>query len=324
MVGAEPEGEKADTTRRTGGLVGSLTGAIGWFASSLGVIGALLYACGYLISVAQLHLLGLGRVMTYGHDYYVQEGGLFFVGISSIVATMAEYFSVILIFFAVVGTGFVALSRKIRLGHRQWIDRVRKLDARVANVWRPAAYAVLLCLLLFRFGDPTEFGRPLMLANVLFTEPAAAAPDLVRIHKYLLAGDKDALGGIFEEELIIYLVAALLFLGTHHVTSGWTWRRLAMAPFVLMFTLYSLLLPMLYGVLKSQVEFPVVMIWPGEGTKPAEGQRSFLLNLGEHEVVLYAAPERKVMWRRQDHVDRLDVIGEAPILKEIPVRKVVP
>jgi hypothetical protein len=325
MEGEEAEKPGANTARRGSGLAGSVVGAIGWFASSLGVIGALLYACGYLISAAQLHLLGLGRLMTYGHDYYVQEGGSFLADISSTIAIMAEPFSVILIFLAMLGLGVAMLWRKASLRHGQWIESIQRLRTRVAGMWPRAAYAGLLYLLLFRYGDPVEFGRPLTLSNVLFADPTAAAtPALVTMHKLLLTGDRGGLGGMFEGRLLTYIVVGLLFLGSHYLTSGWQWRRLAMAPFVLMFTLYSLLLPMLYGVLKLQVEFPIVMIWPGEDAKSAEGQRGFLLNLGEHEAVLYIAPERKVMWRRQDHIDRLDVLGMAPILKEISARKDTP
>ena len=318
----EPESPKVEAASRSPGIIGSVTGAVGWLASSLGVIGALLYACGYLISVAQLHLLGLGRLMSYGHDHYVQEGGRFLADISSTAAIIAEPFIAIAIVVAILAFGTTMLWRKVRLGHDEWMRKLATIRNRVEVTWRGVAYAILLCLLLLQYGDPEQFGRPLTLGNVLFTDPsAAAAPDLVKMHKFLLTGQSDSLAAIFEDRLLAYVAVGLLLLACHYVTSTWRWRRLAIAPFVLIFALYSLLFPMLYGVLKSQVEFPLVMIWPGEGAKAADGQRSFLLNLGEHEAVLYVAPERKVMWRRLDQISRLDVIGMAPILKEVPVRK---
>jgi hypothetical protein len=325
LDGNEPESPKVEAAHRSPGIVGNLTGAIGWLASSLGVIGALLYACGYLISIAQLHLLGLGRLMSYGHDHYVQEGGRFLADTSSTAAIIVALFSPMLIILAILTFGATILWRKASAGHYGWMRRIAPLRARVAVAWRGAAYAILLFLLLYHYGDAGEFGRPLTLGNVLFTDPSAeTAPDLVKMHKFLLTGQSDFFSAAFENTLLTYLAVGLLFLACHYVTSTWRWRRLAIAPFVLIFALYSLLFPMLYGVLKSPVEFPVVMIWSGDGAKSAEGQRSFLLNLGEHEAVLYVAAERKVMWRRLDQISRLDVIGSAPILKEISARKETP
>ena len=263
--------------------------------------------------------------MSYGHDHYVQEGGRFLADVSSTAAIIAEPLIAIAIVLTILTFGTTMVWRKVRVGHDEWMRRLATLRSRVEVVWRGIAYAILLCLLLLQYGDPEKFGRPLTLGNVLFTEPsAAAAPDLMKIHRFLLTGQSDPLAAIFEDNLLTYVAVGLLFLGCHHVTSAWRWRRLAIAPFVLIFALYSLLFPMLYGVLKTQVEFPVVMIWPGEGAKSADGQRSFLLNLGEHEAVLYVASERKVMWRRLAQISRLDVIGVAPILKEIPARKETP
>jgi hypothetical protein len=321
MEGQELRNPAENTQRQSSGLAG----LFGWFASSLGVIGAILYACGYLISAAQLHLLGLGRLMTYGHDYYIQEGGRFLADISSTVALGALDFSVILIPLAMLAVGAAILWRNIRLRHAPWISSLHRCSARVREMWRYAAYAVLLILLLYSYGDPMEFGLPLTLSNVLFTNPAASAPSTqATIRALLLHGDRNGLAAIFEGRLLTYIAVCLLLLGSQYLTSAWKWRRLAAAPFVLLFTLYSLLLPMLYGVLKSQVEFPVVVIRPGGDPKSTEGQRGFLLNLDEHEAVLYVSVEHKVLWRRTEQIDGLDVIGMAPILKEVATPKGIP
>ena len=306
---ARPEGE-----RKGRGLAGGIVGAVGWLASSLGVFAALLYACGYLISVAQLHLLGLGRLMSYGHDYYVQQGGSFLADLGSTLAIGAEPFIVIF-----MGIGILAFAVSLAWRKSGWSEnpvaaRSKELFSRASGLWRSVAYVGTL-LLLFRYGDPVEFGHPLTLSNVLFVDPATKMDaELADVLKLLLAGDRNGLGAIFEARLLTWVVVALLLLASHYLTAGWRWRRAAMAPFVLLFALYSLLLPMLYGVLKLKVEFPVVMVWPNEEAKANGGEQGFLLNLDESGMVLYDSGKRKVSLRRRDRVDRLDVVGTAPIL----------
>lgn len=303
---------------RHSSLTGGVVSAVGWLASSLGVIAALLYACGYLISVAQLHMLGLGRLMSYGHDYYVQQGGSFLADLGSTLAIAAEPFSLIFIGLAVLCLGISVLWHKVGPTKAPWAVRIGQLRNSTARLSPRVAYAVLICLLLFRYGDPMEFGRPLTLSNALFEGPGStAAPELVTMHRLLLTGNRDGLAAMFEARLLVYIMVCVLLLASHYVTLSWAWRKLALTPFVLLFALYSLLLPMLYGVLKLQVEFPIVMVWPGDEAKSKQGERSFLLNLGGGEAVFYLAGERKVTWRRRDSIERIDVIGAAPVLREI-------
>ncbi len=322
MEQADADKPHAEDAHRSGGLAASIASGIGWFAGSLGVIGVLLYACGYLISIAQLHLLGIGRLVSYSHDYYVQTGGNFLADIGSTIGTGATFIGKELVAFVALILGAAWMLYKAKLRHVAWVARLRHWCVRASTVWQPAAYAILLYLLLFGYGDPLKFGRPLMLSNVLFVDPpATAGPELADIHTMLMAGDTVRLGGQFEDHLVTYLVVCLLGFVAFHVTSTWQRRRLAMAPFAMVVLLYTLLLPMLYGVLKLQMEFPVVVLWSAGEAKTTESQRGFLLNLGEHEAIVYLAPQRSVTWRRREQIDRIDVVAVAPVLKEIAVGK---
>src|SRR5258707_11862408 len=73
---AAEEGDAAEPARPH--LVKSIAGFIAWVTSSLAGIGAILYVVGYLSTVAQLHLLGLGRLVAYSNEHYLEEGGNFF------------------------------------------------------------------------------------------------------------------------------------------------------------------------------------------------------------------------------------------------------
>ena len=315
MEQKETEKPPADATHRAG-LAGSIAGAIGWFGGSLGAIGVMLYACGYLISIAQLHLLGIGRLVSYSHDYYVQTGGSFVADLGSTLGTGAAFVGKELVAFVVLVVGATVILYRTKLRRLAWVVRLRGWWQRAAVVWQPAIYAILLYLLLFGYGDPVRFGRPLTLADVLFVDPpASAGPELTDIHIMLMTGDTARLGGQFEDHLVTYLIVCLLGFAAYHVTATWRRRRLAMAPFALIVLLYTLLLPMLYGVLKLQLEFPVVVLWSGGEAKTAEPQRGFLLNLGEHEAIIYLPSQRSVTWRRREQIDRIDVVAVAPVLR---------
>lgn len=302
---------------RLGGLTRKLTGVIGWFASSLGFIGAFFYAYGYLIGAAQLKLLGVGRLVKYGHDDYVQAGGRSLADIVSMIATIAEPFSVILIVLMLLAFAAAPMARRIMACSERWAGRIK-------GIWPGAAYAVLLFILLYKYGDPQAFADPLRLSNILFTAPPPGDRSLTSLYNQLMAGDRKVLGGIFETELMTFIVTGLLFLGCHYLTVDWRWRPVARAPFAILFALYTLLLPMLYGVLKSQVEFPIVVISPAGTDRPAPTDVSFLLQLDEHNAVLYLAPEQKAVWRRLEHIEKIEVIGMAPILRLAFERKAAP
>lgn len=313
-----------ETAHRTGGVVAGFSGAVRLFAGSVGTIGIALYVCGFLISVAQQHLLGLGRLVTYSHDEYVQQGGGFLADISTTLVIAAEPFSLALIFVTLMGTGAAAVWRKFGARHRWWRANARRWHLLVRLAWPPLVYLFLLILLLFKYGDPIEFGLPLRLANILFHDPDATAPPLQNIHTLLIADGKNGLGALFEDRLFTFVAVGLLCLFAHYVTAGQRWRRPAMAPFALLMVLYAFMLPMLYGVLKLRMEFPIVMVWPGVGEKTTDGQRYLLLNMTEQVAVLYLAAEHKVIWRHRDHIERLDVVGMARILSELGAKKAKP
>jgi hypothetical protein len=299
---------------RTGGggrvsLLASLVGSVGWLAGSLGAIGGILYASGYLISVAQLHLLGLGRLVTYSHDHYVQQGGSFFVSVGTLIMIAAVWFSLV----AVPVLGIHAAVRWTGLAHGIWRNRVETVVRWRRWPWRGLAYVLLIGLLAFRGGDPQSFGQPLTISNLLFPDPPVVAANPVR--DLLVAGDSNGLAGQFEERLFTYLFVLLLFIASAFVTQRWPLRRLAVAPFALLLLIYTILLPMLFGVLKLPVEFPVVTVRLSGDAPLTAGGQTFLLTKGDQDFILFEAGDRKVVWLRQERVERIDVDRIAPILR---------
>jgi len=60
-------------------LLRGIAVAVGWLSGSLAGISAVVYACGYLITRAQLHLFGVSGFFPLSADHFMQEGAKFLV-----------------------------------------------------------------------------------------------------------------------------------------------------------------------------------------------------------------------------------------------------
>ncbi|GAO35410.1 hypothetical protein SCT_0796 [Sulfuricella sp. T08] len=269
---------------------------VGWLSGALAGIGAILYACGYLLSTAQLHLLGLSGLVNYGQERYVAEGGRFLIDVLGLLGEI--------LLNLLISVGFVALlvllvlaplmyvmRRRLRAAQSLWHARLAQL--RQSGRARALVFAALLMLLLAGSEDPQSLNAPLQISNLLFVQGQAAAGSLTAL---LLSGDSVRLKAIFANSLLMLIKAVGLLLLAWRVAAPWRWRPLLSAPFVLIVLLYTVLLPMLYGVLQRQIRLPVISLetataWPG-----SDAQKLFLLNQTERDFVLWDAHARRVLW----------------------------
>ena len=269
---------------------------IGWLSGSLAGIGAILYACGYLLTSAQLHMLGLSGLVTYGNERYVEEGGRFLIAVMGLLGEIllnlliTGGFLVVLILLIVAPIAYFK-REQLRAMQANWQSRLMQLKDNGA--WRGSVFALLLVLLLATSEDPQTFNAPLEISSLLF---AQAAPTHGSLAGLLIAGNNTSLKAFFANSLLMELKTGTLLLLAWQVASPWRWRLLLTAPFFLIFLLYTLLLPMLYGVLQRQIRLPVVTLtaasaWPG-----SSAEKLFLLNKNEHEFVLWDAQAKQVLW----------------------------
>ena len=226
----------------------------------------------------------------------------------------AEIFMVLLLALAVPTAVVFVLCRWTRLGNRRWWPRsFARPYAALLQWWRWLAYAFLLGLLFRTADDPGAFGCPLLLSNILFTDPnAAPASACQQSTLRLLVNNNGA--GLLRRSLECILWIVVLSLATRYVTMVWPWRRLANTPFALLLTIYTIMLPMLYGVLRTPVEFPEVEVSTIDDHPPVAKDRLFLLNRGDKEFLLFAAGLHKVIWLREDRVEYMEVKGVKLIL----------
>jgi hypothetical protein len=126
------------------------------------------------------------------------------------------------------------------------------------------------------------------------------------------------LAGYFSDALLFEAKALVLMLLAWHATEPWKIRPLLLIPFIVMSLLYTLFLPMLYGVLHFDARFPVVELQTKAAAMPNGTGRLYLLNAGDDDFVLWHAGERHVLWVPKSEV-LLARIGRAePVLGTAP------
>ncbi len=272
---------------------------IGWLSGSLAGIGAILYAAGYLLTSAQLNMLGLSGLVVYGHDHYVQEGGRFTIAVAGLLGEILLNLLIAAGFLSLpvlLILGPIAYWKRERLGLTEpdWLKRLpERLDRKWHGAWRILAIAVLLVLLFATSEDPQSFNAPLAISGLLFSHETPVDGSLADL---LLSGNSARLKAFFANSLLMELKAGTLSLLAWHVAAPWRLRLLVTAPFFLIFFLYSLLLPMLYGVLQRQITLPVVTLsvdgpWPG-----SDAAKLILLNKSDGAFVLWDVESKKVLW----------------------------
>jgi hypothetical protein len=90
------------------GLLKRTTVFIGWLSGSVAGLGALLYAAGYLVTRAHLHLLGLDRLLVPGNERFIEEGANFFLVTGQIL--IHDCLSLVALAVALVLIGLAAVA----------------------------------------------------------------------------------------------------------------------------------------------------------------------------------------------------------------------
>lgn len=289
-----------------------ITALLGWLSGSLAGIAAVFYACGYLIKRAHLNLLGISALFSFSKEQYMQEGARFVADMADLVARIA----LPLIMAAIVLAAVVFLLR--RTGLRQRMDSAREWFVELAErkpwAWRSAAYGMLLVLLVLLIDrELSLFGAPLAVSDLLFAPLEGARGDTSQIRDWLVAGDRASLDNLYFNLTLTVIKGGAILLLAWRAVEPWRLRILLAAPFALTFLLSSLMLPMVYGVLKRPARFPRIVA--DSESKLLAGVRGevYLLDKTDDEFVLWDAPARRVIWLPREEVKSAE-IGRARFL----------
>ncbi len=293
---------------------------IGWLTGSLAGIGAILYACGYLVTRAQLNLLGLYGFFEYSNEHFLQEGAKFFIVLGYAVA---KIFLPLLIIVGVISFGFFLLmvccfrgTARLERSLHTWGDRLTKFDKKIP--WRIFLYFLLFLLFMFHSDIYLDkFNSPLLVSGLLYTSPSGEhtvsgciikGDEADKIKQWLIEGNTEC-PQIYFFHLLLYgeILAGALFLLAWHVTLRYRLRFLMLSPFMIGFMLYTVSLPMIYGVLVRPVKYAVIAFGSGDEAVTREPEAFFLLNKTEHEFIAWDARRRRVRWISKDEVKRAEV-----------------
>jgi hypothetical protein len=298
---------------------------IGWLTSSLAGIGAILYACGYLISRAQLGSLGLSGILERPADFYLQEGARFFVVLVAIslgpLIPWLVFGRYVLLFLLILSlpVGVFLIKRAERID--RYLGRARDgVVLRLGNwprLWRNCAFLGLLFILLFHLtGYLNQFTPALEVRNLLYgSTNLSDRPSTAALVRLIMAGEGEKLEEHFRALLWGTLQTGVVLALAWHVTSRMRLRMWLLAPFVILLMLYVLFLPLAYGTLVRPTSFPVIALTTQNSLAAGVEGRLFLLNKSERELVLWDRRGRRILFIPHDQVQAAEVKEIRPLFE---------
>lgn len=298
---------------------------IGWLTGSLAGIGAILYACGYILIHANLNLLGFEDLLSYGHEYYLQEGADFFMKImaisSEILLSLFAFLLVIILPFAL----FMIVKRRSVF---PWLEKTRmqlsETSQKSSRVLK-TVFIILSVLIFFHLLDNLNSSyAPLQISNLFYMEIQDLNGKLKnveilstreKISLWLVRGERRQLESHLIGLLLLVMESGVLLYWVWLLTARWRLRIVMLAPVVVVFATYATLLPMAYGVLVKEIDiFPFEPTFKGENI-PAL-RNLYLLNKTAKEFLLWNISEKKLYWVPSSEISSA-VIGSRQSLSGI-------
>ena len=295
---------------------------IAWLSGSLAAIAAILYGLGFLVTLSNLHLLGLDPlVLSFEPAFYVQRGAKFTLYVVRLM------FKVLLgpLVVLVIVTALLALVRKFGSADRAF---ARVQDAVLAlagkrDAWPIVAYSLLLLILLIQMLPTYANLTDLLNVSDLLFEPADADtarydPEARAVRDALLRRDTSdptpaaLLGTKFLFAVFFFLESAVMFWLAWWLTLRWRARALLITPFALVLAMFLVSLPMIYGVIVLPNQFATARIVTKAGREGIDGEY-FLLNRTADALVLWNQREAGLLWLPLSEVETLKIGATRPL-----------
>lgn len=310
-------------------LLQRLKESIAWLGGALAALTAICYATGYYAFHAHLTMLGLGRVVDFKHEDMLLEGARFFFAVTAHLLQMVLALGAAgvsgLVLVALLGEIGPLARRARHVGEWLSAKRAELGAARPALKGTLLLTAVVILLiahtdrffypllalgridsLLFRTGvQATDDCRALIPLAGTGLPPAVAASLLTqgeRCSVFLLAEFRRLLDGY----LVLLIAISLAFSFNAAIRPPLLARafRLVLAVYAMV---YTLLLPVAFGILVRAAVYPVASLAFKEG--PAV--RGNLMTRNDKNLLLWLPAERKAMWYPTETVSTIQVIGQA-------------
>lgn len=297
-------------------IVAVTRGFIVGLGGALAGLTAILYACGYLVTRAHLSLLGLYGLIDFNHDYILQEGAKFFLVTAYSVGR--DMVLPVLTILTIAASALILLGLALRARALRWWDALQRRIPGHAGKRLLRVLAFVAAFALFLWHSDTyldRFEHPLCFANLLYADggiakcTSAASASGNGLRRALLQSDRPVLNNAFRQ-LVIGLAESLAIAWfTWRVTLPWRWHAWCIAPSFFATGLYTILLPMDYGVLQRSINYPRIALTVDDKFPFPVGGPVFLLNKSPNDFVVWAASTRQLYWVPAASVRRAEVDG---------------
>jgi len=269
---------------------------IAWLSGSVAGITAIFYATGYLVTLANLRLLGLDQfVSTFDPAFYISRGGSFFYYVGSLFIIVLLL--LVPLIFLLVGAKGALEALHVRLEKRA---RYRNLVKRLAvgpSIRRGALVAVLLLVLAAAFASTFRNVTSLLaVSGILFAGDLSAGNDPDSMIRLLACGSAEAKDPRFFDVFKIAALIGLLLYVVLRLARDFERRALVVAPFALSFVVYVSALPFVYGAVKIPTAFSEIALRTGPDTDIGLVTRTYLVNKSENDFIVWAPDEGRVVW----------------------------
>lgn len=291
------------------GLLKGVTVFIGWLSGSLAGIGAFLYACGYLVTFAHLNLLGIDHLLVSSNERFIQQGARFLAVTGELLTRKLLGLLAVFLLLAIVPiTVYVVLSRfrpgtLVRAGNawRTAKSRVTALHQHLPWSTDVSLYLVLLVLLFaYLLSYLPEFIPPLTLSDLLYTDVDARGSGQSLKEKLrcwlLTPADSGRLRNHFSALLDAELLAVVCVALAWYVARRRSQRLLMVMPFLAVLGLYTVYLPMLYGVLVHPTSYNGITFPDAERVEKPATSPFFLLQKTNDDFLVWDPTRKKVLW----------------------------
>jgi hypothetical protein len=312
-------------------------GAIGWLAGSMSGVVALMYAVGFLSAKSHLSMLGIELYSGLAAGAYVEIGAKFFYitvimlfeGLIGLGRSVLPALAMVLIPVLVVIAGIGAVIARIR-GRgtrdilRQWHAALRRwgADAMPARIILSGFLALVL---LWAGSQYRNVFAPVQISGVLHMACAEAptstgAGAVVSLLACSIRRQDHGIPRAYYAGLVNLVFGLFLVVVPFRrrlLRQGAT--RIFYIPLMILFMIYSLVLPLTYGALVMPNDFPKVNIHAREDSEIRIPEGSFyLIHQGETSMILWHAGNAASYVIPSSGITTLEVIGRAPLFSGPP------
>ena len=258
-------------------------------------------------------------VINYDTEFYIRRGGSFFFYITNMIVERILLQLLVMVILA-AATGFLVYRLLLKIGllqraHAYLKDLVNKKFASPA-LRGMVIYAILAVLFAYQLYDRLDlFTTPLSISNLLYeTNQAASSQKETLVRESIMKGQTLKLKLHFFDVLISVILSAVLLFIAWKATSGLKFWPLLVAPFALIFLIYLLLLPMVYGVLVIPYEYSPVKVNSDNTLLSDQSENLYLITKGRDEFILWNATRKKLLWVPKNEIRAAEIRKKESIL----------